>query len=45
MGNSILVSVIIPVYNVQQFLPEALESAINQTYENLEIVIESEIVL
>lgn len=39
MGNSILVSVIIPVYNVQQFLPEALESAINQTYENLEIVI------
>ena len=34
-----LVSVIIPVYNVLPYLREALESVINQTYRNLEIII------
>lgn len=34
-----LVSVIIPVYNVKLYLREALESVINQTYRNLEIII------
>ena len=34
-----LVSVIIPVYNVQNYLKEALDSVINQTYKNLEIII------
>ncbi len=34
-----LVSVIIPVYNVAEYLREAIESVINQTYENLEIII------
>ena len=34
-----LVSVIIPVYNVSQYLNECLDSVINQTYSNLEIIV------
>lgn len=34
-----LVSVIIPVYNVEPYLREALDSVIHQTYSNLEIII------
>ncbi len=33
------VSVIIPVYNVEEFLRECLDSVINQTYKNLEIIL------
>ncbi|MDN4526069.1 bifunctional glycosyltransferase/CDP-glycerol:glycerophosphate glycerophosphotransferase [Fictibacillus fluitans] len=33
------VSVIIPVYNTTEFLPECLESVINQTYTDLEILL------
>lgn len=38
MGDS-LVSVIIPVFNTAPYLPEAIESVLNQTYEDLEIII------
>ena len=34
-----LVSVIVPVYNVSPYLREALDSVINQTYNELEIII------
>lgn len=33
-----LVSIIIPVYNVEKYLSVCMESVINQTYHNLEIV-------
>ncbi len=37
--NDILVSVIIPIYNVCQYLSEALDSVMRQTYPNLEILL------
>lgn len=37
--NNPLVSVIVPVYNVEQYLDECLNSIRQQTYENLEIII------
>ena len=37
MEKKPLVSVIIPVYNVKKYMREAVDSIINQTYENLEI--------
>jgi len=33
-----LVSIIIPVYNAEKYLDEAIKSCINQTYSNLEII-------
>ncbi|MBQ7151364.1 MAG: glycosyltransferase family 2 protein [Synergistaceae bacterium] len=34
-----LISVIVPVYNSQNFLEECLNSIVNQTYKNLEIIL------
>lgn len=34
-----LVSVIVAAYNIEQYLPRCLDSLINQTYDNLEIVV------
>lgn len=34
-----LISVIIPVYNVEDFLHKSIDSVINQTYRNLEIIL------
>lgn len=34
-----LVSVIVPVYNVERFLPQCIKSIINQRYRNLEIIL------
>ena len=37
--NSPKVSIIVPVYNVRPYLRSAIESVINQSYKNLEIII------
>ena len=34
-----LVSVIVPIYKVEQYLDECVESIVNQTYKNLEIIL------
>lgn len=34
-----LISIIIPVYNVEKYLPECIESVLKQTYENVEILL------
>lgn len=33
------VTLIIPIFNVEKYVAEAIESAINQTYENIEIIL------
>ena len=33
-----LISVIIPIYNVEKYIKQCLDSVINQTYKNLEII-------
>jgi len=38
MNNS-LISIILPVYNGEKFLSEAIESFLNQTYDNFELII------
>ena len=38
-GKQPLISVIVPVYNVAEYLPECVDSIINQTYKNLEIIL------
>ena len=39
MGQGEMISVIVPVYNVAQYLPVCLNSIIHQTYQNLEIIL------
>lgn len=37
--NCIKFSIIIPVYNVEKYLNECVESVLNQTYKNMEIIL------
>ena len=39
MKKNILVSIIIPVYNGANYMTEAIDSALNQTYKNKEIIV------
>lgn len=39
MKNNPLVSILIPTYNREQYLGDALNSALNQTYKNIEVVV------
>ena len=39
MNNDELVSVIIPVYNVEEYIEKCLNSVVNQTYKKIEIII------
>ena len=39
MNQSPRISVIVPVYNVEQYFPRCVESILAQTYENLEILL------
>ncbi len=38
-SNSIKISIIVPVYNVEKYLSECIDSLINQTYKNIEIIL------
>lgn len=39
MGNDISVSIIVPVYNTEKYLVRCVESLINQTFNNIEIIL------
>ena len=38
-GELMLISVIIPIYNVESYLRQCVDSVVNQTYQNLEIIL------
>lgn len=38
-GSNPLISVIIPVYNIEQYITECVESVLSQTYDRLEIIL------
>ena len=37
--NEPLISVIVPVYDVEKYLPKCLDSLLAQTWRNLEIIV------
>lgn len=39
MTNSPLISIIVPIYNVEEYIHQCVDSIINQTYTNLEIIL------
>lgn len=39
MNNTKLVSIIIPMYNVELFIHKCVNSVIEQTYKNIEIIL------
>lgn len=39
MQNSEKISVIVPVYNAERYLKECIESIINQTYKNVNLIL------
>ena len=39
MNKNVLISIIVPIYNVKDYLVRCIESIIHQTYQNLEIIL------
>ena len=39
MNKQPLISVIIPVYNLENYIEKCLDSVLSQTYKNLEILV------
>lgn len=39
LTKNVLVSIILPVYNGEKFLAQSIESCLNQTYQNIELII------
>lgn len=34
-----LISIVVPIYNVEQYLPKCVDTLVNQTYKNIEIIL------
>ncbi|NJO64008.1 MAG: glycosyltransferase family 2 protein [Richelia sp. RM2_1_2] len=39
MESNLLVSILINNYNYERFIKQAIDSALNQTYKNIEIIV------
>ena len=37
--NSVKISIIVPIYNAEKYLKQCVDSLVNQTYTNLEIIL------
>lgn len=38
-NNNVLVSIVVPIYNVEEYIERCVESIINQSYSNIEIIL------
>lgn len=38
MDNKVKVSIVVPIYNVEKYLRQCLDSIVNQTLKNIEII-------
>ena len=38
MGSRVKISILVPIYNVEKYLPECLDSLVNQTLKDIEII-------
>ena len=34
-----LISIVVPIYNVEKYLPKCIESILNQTYKKCELIL------
>ena len=34
-----IISIIVPIYNVEEYLPKCIDSILNQTYKELEVIL------
>ncbi|WP_264080434.1 glycosyltransferase family 2 protein [Fusobacterium pseudoperiodonticum] len=39
IDNNIFISVIVPIYNAENFLPRCIESVLDQTFKNFELLL------
>lgn len=39
MSNNLLISIVVPIYNVKEYLDDCIKSIVNQIYKNLEIIL------
>lgn len=39
MGNEVLVSIVVPIYNVENYLIKCINSLVDQNYQNIEIIL------
>ena len=39
VSQNSLISILIPTYNVEQYINRCIDSALNQTYKNIEIIV------